>query len=220
MNVQQARWSRLVGLAFVLGVHGIVLYALWSARLIPAPEEATTLFVRFITPSQPAVRVQPPPRQLPPPKPVKQETPRPPVPHRHLVVEAAVAPADFVMPLPPAVPVIEAPPAPLAAPDPSPAEPTGPVTLQGELALGCPTRTPPKYPALARRTGESGDVVLRVELDTDGRVSAAHIATSSGFRRLDEAALNAVKTWRCNPPLRDGRAVRAIALQPFKFNLE
>lgn len=220
MNLQQAGWNRLVGLTFVLGVHGIVLYALWSARLVPAPEEAATLFVSFIAPPQPAAQVQPPPRQQQPPRPVKQEKPRPPAPHRHLVVGAMVAPAGFVMPLPPAVPVIEAPPAPLAAPVPSPAKPTGPVTLQGELALGCPTRTPPKYPALARHAGESGNVVLRVELDTDGRVGAAHIATSSGFRRLDEAALNAVKTWRCDPPLRDGQAVRAIALQPFKFNLE
>ncbi|MDZ4251209.1 MAG: energy transducer TonB, partial [Sulfuritalea sp.] len=30
----------------------------------------------------------------------------------------------------------------------------------------------------------------------------------------------AVRSWRCNPPQRDGQAVRAVALQPFKFVLQ
>jgi len=63
-------------------------------------------------------------------------------------------------------------------------------------------------------------VVLRVELDEQGNVSASRVATSSGFARLDEAALAAVKTWRCNPARRDGQPVRAVALQPFKFVLQ
>lgn len=48
----------------------------------------------------------------------------------------------------------------------------------------------------------------------------AKVSESSGFQRLDEAALAAVKTWRCDPVLRDGRPVRAIALQPFKFVIQ
>ena len=63
-------------------------------------------------------------------------------------------------------------------------------------------------------------MVLRVELDEQGRVGAARVATASGFARLDEAALAAVKTWRCNPARRDGQPVRAVALQPFKFVLQ
>jgi len=62
-------------------------------------------------------------------------------------------------------------------------------------------------------------VVLRVELDEQGAVSSARVATPSGFARLDEAALAAVRRWRCTPAQRDGRPVRAVAMQPFKFEL-
>ena len=89
-----------------------------------------------------------------------------------------------------------------------------------ELSLTCSERTPPAYPATSRRLGEEGQTVLRVELDEQGSVSAARVVSGSGHARLDEAALAAVRTWRCRPALRDGRPVRAIAQQPFKFVLE
>jgi protein TonB len=62
--------------------------------------------------------------------------------------------------------------------------------------------------------------VLRVELSEEGRVARAQVEKSSGHVRLDDAALAAVKTWKCYPPQREGRPVRAIALQPFNFVLE
>lgn len=209
------RTEHAAGLALVVVLHAAALYGLMKHRLVPLPDKVETLFVTFIQPPEPP-RLKPS-KPKPPEPPVKRERPRPPEPHQHLVVEAPAAAADFVMPPPPPpAPVVEAP------PEPPPAKPAGPMTLTltGELALACPTRTPPKYPALSQRAGESGQVVLRVELASDGRVDAARIATSSGYKRLDEAALNAVKSWRCDPPLRDGQPVRAVALQPFKFNLE
>jgi len=98
--------------------------------------------------------------------------------------------------------------------------PVGPVTLGGELSLACPERTPPLYPPTSRRLGEEGTVVLRVELDEGGRVETARVQTGSGHPRLDEAALTAVRSWRCHPASHDGRPVRAVALQPFKFVLQ
>jgi len=112
-------------------------------------------------------------------------------------------------PKPKPEPIIEAPPA-----------PPEPVRLVTELAVSCPKRTPPVYPAASRRMGEEGRVVLWVELDEQGRVNAARVETRSGSERLDDAALAAVKTWQCTPATRDGAPVRAIALQPFVFNLE
>lgn len=201
----------------MLALHAAVLYGLWSARVIPPPAEAMTLFVTFIDPAheQPKPSVVPPPK---PPKPVKREMPPPPKPsHYHLASNApVVSPDDAVEPVPPPPPVIEAPPEPVALP-PAPPEP---VTLASELALTCPERNPPAYPPLARRLGETGKVVLRVELDEAGRVSAAQVSTSSGSNRLDAAALAAVRTWRCQPAQRDGQAVRSVATQPFKFTLE
>jgi protein TonB len=67
---------------------------------------------------------------------------------------------------------------------------------------------------------EQGRVVLRVELGVDGYVSNVAFKTRSGFNRLDEAAVAAVKIWRCKPAYRGGVAVDAIALQPFDFILE
>lgn len=216
----QERKARLAGFLVVLATHAALLYSLWHYRILPPPAEAATLFVSFLQ-APPKPKPKPskpePPKPKPKPRQVKLEKPKPPEPHQHLVVEAPAAPNDFVLlpppPPPEPAPVIEAPPAP-------PPKPVGPLALSGDLSLGCPNRTPPAYPSLSRRLGEAGEVVLRVELDSDGRVDAARVTLSSGYKRLDEAALAAVHAWRCNPPLRDGQPVRAVALQPFKFNLE
>ena len=63
-------------------------------------------------------------------------------------------------------------------------------------------------------------MVLRVELDETGQVDRATVKISSGYARIDEAALAVVRRWRCNPARRDGAAVRAVAIQPFNFVLE
>lgn len=200
-----------VGLVFVLALHAAALWGLWQHRLIPGPQEAMTLFVNFIAP--------PAPEKTPPPAP-KQKVIEKPKLHQIVAAAPVVTPSDYVAPLPPLQPVprIEAP----APPPAQPALPTpvGPITLGGELAVTCPERTPPRYPLLSRRMDEEGSVILRVELDEQGTVSTARVATSSGFARLDEAALSAVRTWRCTPAQRDGQPVRAVALQPFKFILQ
>jgi hypothetical protein len=98
-------------------------------------------------------------------------------------LEAATLFVNFIAPpapLPAPAPVIEAPPMPL---------PTGPVALSAELSLACPERSAPAYPTQSRRFGETGVVVLHVELDESGRVAVARVSSSSGHARLDEAAL-------------------------------
>jgi protein TonB len=61
---------------------------------------------------------------------------------------------------------------------------------------------------------------LQVELGATGSVDHVIVKESSGFPRLDAAALATVKRWHCNPATREGKAVRAVAIQPFKFVLE
>lgn len=203
--------ARAVGLAFVLGLHAAALWGLWQHRLMPNAQEMATLFVNFITPPPPEKKVEPkPPPPRPRPRPIEKPKPR------QIVAEIpVVAPTDHVAPPPPPTPVIEAPPAPAAPP-----KPMGPVMLGGDLSVACPERTPPRYPPHSRRMAEEGTVVLRVELTETGDVGAARVQSSSGFARLDEAALNAVRTWRCHPALRHGQPVRATALQPFNFILQ
>ncbi len=51
----------------------------------------------------------------------------------------------------------------------------------------------PEYPALSRRLGEEGEVLVSVTIEPDGSVSAASIERTSGHDRLDSAALSAVR---------------------------
>lgn len=215
--------DKLVALIFVLVLHGALLYAAMSYKLIPPPQEAVTLFVNLINP--PPKKEQPPPPEPPKPPPPKKVTlvkERPilrPEPVPVLVAETPVTQVtDYVVPAPPPVPVVEAPPAPEPEPV-APAKPTGPITLTSDLSLTCPQRTLPNYPAASRRAGEHGRVVLRVELDEAGQISGVKVKESSGHKRLDEAGLAAVKTWQCDAAMRDGKAVRAVAMQPFDFIL-
>ena len=200
--------DRIIGLFFVLALHATALYGLWQHRLIPSPQEAMTLFVNFIAPPAPEKKEEP---KLPPPKPKPIEKPQP----RQIIAETRViVPTDYVAPPPPEKsspePVIQAPPMPL---------PPGPMALSSELSVACPERSAPAYPAQSRRLGETGVVVLRVELGESGNVALARVDRSSGYPRLDEAALAAVRTWRCTPATRNGHPVRAVALQPFNFIL-
>jgi protein TonB len=79
---------------------------------------------------------------------------------------------------------------------------------------------PPAYPARARRRGEQGTVMLRVLVGPDGAVLRAGIAHTSGFRLLDDAALEVVRTrWRFVAARRDGHAVKCWVLVPIRFAL-
>lgn len=186
-------------------LHGAALYGLWGHRIPVISDEVATLFVETVTLQPP-----PPPKEAPRPQPEKHRPVEHPRPQQVVAAAPVLAPTEHVTPPPsPAPAVVEAPP-----------RPAGPVTLGTELSVSCPQRRPPAYPPLSRRLGEEGKTVLRVELDAQGAISAAQVTASSGFPRLDEAALAAVKTWRCTPAQRDGQPVRAVALQPFKFLLQ
>jgi periplasmic protein TonB len=205
----------LPSLMLVLAAHGALLYFLFKQELIPPPEQLATVFVNFIPAARP--KEEPRPESPPPPTPKPQPAKKP--QSRQLVAEApVVAPSEPValsfQPDPEPEPVV-APETPAA-----PQMPAGPVTLSSELSVACPHLNAPVYPPLSRRLGEEGKLVLRVELDESGQVNIAQVVNSSGYKRLDEAAMAAVKTWRCNSPTRNGQPVRAIALQPFNFVLQ
>lgn len=71
-------------------------------------------------------------------------------------------------------------------------------TASGAVAQDLKTsnRVDPTYPSASRRAGEEGTVRLKVLVDEKGRPRDVAIATSSGFARLDEAAMQAVRKWR------------------------
>jgi protein TonB len=215
----QQRLISFPGLLFVLIVHAALFYFLWNQRLISPPEQVVTLFAELIASSPPNTA----PKALPEPAPVKLQPAKKPVvkpKQERLVAKSAVAPEQKqVESLP--EPVVEQAKEskPVAAAPPRQMQ-TGPVTLSSELSVSCPKLTAPDYPAISRRMGEEGKLVLRVELDETGHIDEAKVINSSGYDRLDAAALTAVKSWQCNPSLRNGQPVRAVALQPFNFVLQ
>ena len=77
----------------------------------------------------------------------------------------------------------------------------------------------PGYPQLSRRLGESGIVLLDVLILPNGRVGEVTVHTSSGFPRLDKAAIRAIKKWRYRPTQNSGEAVAYWYIQPMCFIL-
>ncbi|HIJ94244.1 MAG TPA: energy transducer TonB [Desulfuromonadales bacterium] len=221
--------ARTAGLAATLLLHAALLYGLWSYHLIPPPNEALTMFVSVINPVSKAKNAGPPVPQTPQPDPVKREIPRPVAPSAPLILASprpVTLPSEPVVPPAPVVKVQPAP-QPLSLPAVSRTENVSasvseaqPVLLAGELSVSCAERTAPSYPKQSLRLAEQGKTVLLVELDERGRVVTVDVKTSSGFSRLDEAAVNAVKSWRCSPARRNGVAVRSVAVQPFNFALK
>jgi TonB family protein len=60
-------------------------------------------------------------------------------------------------------------------------------------------RVVPHYPALSVRHREEGTVSLRALVDSGGRVSDVRVEHTSGFARLDESAMHAVRQWTFAP---------------------
>lgn len=78
----------------------------------------------------------------------------------------------------------------------------------------------PSYPRLSKRMGEQGEVRLRVLVAVDGHVASVQLSRSSGFERLDEAALESVKQWRFKPATQGGEPLETWVEVPVKFVLE
>ena len=79
---------------------------------------------------------------------------------------------------------------------------------------------PPDYPALSRRLGEEGRTLLRVLISPEGLPRDIQLQASSGFLRLDQAALQTVRRWRFVPARRGDEALAAWVLVPIRFDLE
>ena len=78
----------------------------------------------------------------------------------------------------------------------------------------------PDYPALSRRRGETGTAYVRFVVGLTGTLENIELKKSSGFDRLDDAALAAVHASTCKPYVENGVAVRAAYTQPYQFGLD
>lgn len=77
----------------------------------------------------------------------------------------------------------------------------------------------PSYPALARRRGWQGTVILEVTVLKDGTPDQVTLHRSSGYELLDTSTLKTVKTWRFLPGIENGRSKSMKILIPVHFKL-
>ena len=77
----------------------------------------------------------------------------------------------------------------------------------------------PVYPSVARSRRLQGSVLLELEINVEGRVTAVRVLRSSNFTELDGAAVTAVQNWRCVPCHRGGVPVASSETLPVHFRL-
>jgi protein TonB len=79
---------------------------------------------------------------------------------------------------------------------------------------------PPTYPGPAVLNGWEGNVLLRLHIAVDGRVTDVDLITSSGHHILDVEAIRTVRGWRFVPARRKGRDVAVTVRLPVRFELQ
>jgi protein TonB len=216
----RASWSVLL---LVIAAHVGVFYWLQGHTVaLPKEELAKPMLVSLIPAPRPevipTVPVIPKPvvhkvqlkveKVVPPlPRPIADEPAvQPPLP----LVETKVVSKD--------TPPVEQPPAVESKAEPKiekVEEPKIEPPLFGVATLNNPD---PPYPRISKSLGEHGLVILHVLVSAEGAAQTVDLQTSSGFDRLDQAAIETVqKKWRFIAAKRNGEAVSAYVNIPFKF---
>lgn len=213
----------------VLAAHAIVLTAAWLHRNAPPPKsvEVQSITAQLITPAPIAQQVAA--ESIPQPAPPKP-TPRVKPKVEPKPVQKAAKPAPQ--------PVAQSPapsptPAPAADPTPAPAAPAAaapaatPSPARETMQVSAPKNVPtlqcnfvkPDYPSMSRRRGESGTAYVHFVVGVTGKIESVELQKSSGYPRLDDAALDAMRSTTCRPYIENGQAIRAARTQPYNFGL-
>jgi protein TonB len=201
-------------------VESVVPVEIMAVLIEPEPPQVVTPPKPVEAPPPPPVAQKarhepPPPAPMPAPLPVAKPTPAP-APEAPLAAPTQVALAPITQPVAEAAP--PAPPAPVVVAKAAPAAPT-PVELPSTDAeyLQNPK---PAYPTISRKLREQGKVVVEVLIGADGSAQQAKVQSSSGFDRLDAAALATVQRWRYVPGRKGGVATAMWFSVPINFVLE
>jgi TonB family protein len=80
-------------------------------------------------------------------------------------------------------------------------------TISQPPSLPAPQDCRDDYPWLARIFGEEGTTGLVFDVHSDGTVDNVTVGQSSGYERLDDAAIDCVKRWHYRPAIKDGKLV-------------
>lgn len=193
----------------VMVVHGVLAAGLYRCAVAHAKPENSVVISMLIPETLPIRAVEPAKLKVKSPVAKPELEPAPALKPMTKVAEAR--PVNTPEPTAQAapVPVTEVP---SSAPLPEPTAPS--FNVEG---LQNPE---PSYPALSRRMGEAGKVTLRVLVSVDGLAGEVQLAKSTGFSRLDQAALATVKKWHFKPAQLGNDKVAAWVLVPIIFTLE
>lgn len=212
----------------VLGLHaGAVAWALHApgvtagARLTaPAPSPMALVAVMLAPPARPVAAVPPAAASRPQPStaaaPAKAQPAASPLPHQ-TPVAAALTSGSAVTTVTATAAAAEA--APSASAAPAAAQHAAPATA-ARFDADYLNNPEPAYPLMSRNRGESGKVLLLVQVTAHGTAAQVEIKQGCGFPRLDQAALNAVRNWRFVPARRGDEAVAASVVVPITFRLD
>ncbi|HEY5801444.1 MAG TPA: TonB family protein [Burkholderiaceae bacterium] len=207
--------SRRWALGAIAAGHLALFYLVQNGMLVtpPKPVLPQEIFVQLITAPAP-VKPQPQPKKAVA-EPVKQKplltTPTLAKPVQPTITAVEIPPAP-VAPAP--VQRVESRIEPVAPPAAPPANGTPKIVTSGIEYVRPPQ---PVYPAMSRRLGEQGTVMLRVLVSDQGRPEKVDVLQSSGSVRLDEAARQAVLRAQFKPYSDGGINLAMYASVPIKF---
>lgn len=220
----------LIGVGVAL-FHGALGYSLLSHEVARAPEASVRPMAAHFAVRQAATPAVPAPPRAP--QPVPRLTP--PSPQRSAATPAHRLPraaSDSPAHASPALINTAESVAPAPADGlPATLQPTATVGATGSQISAAPRtvsirevqylRAPsPIYPRAAERRGESGEVLLRVLIGTDGQPAQVIVTRSSGYEALDRAAIQAMKAAQFKPYLDNGVAQTVWVQTPIAFHLE
>lgn len=202
------------------GVIWLVIHSLVSPSLLGANDRVILANVVAEMPASMALQPQP--------KPVPAATPTAPQPQRTAIRPSTTNNLSAAMPseAAPSTSVAPAPASTSAANSTAstgssrPAQTTTSAVVLPSSDADYLHNPPPAYPRMSRRMGEQGTVLVRVFINAEGRAEKAEIRTSSGYARLDEAALETVQRWRYIPGQRAGQPEAMWFNVPIRFVLD
>ncbi len=94
--------------------------------------------------------------------------------------------------------------------------PTDGVTLTKPKRLSA---LQPEYPTVLKAQGVEGNVVVRVTIDEDGRVTNVRVVKGSGYDALDASARNAASRERFTPAMRNGEPIAYTLKYTYRFRV-
>jgi protein TonB len=192
----------------------------WSAK--PSkPDEDTRVMANLVSPEAADKSQQPPAPAPPPPKPK-------PEPKKKTVDEKSTEPtptqAQQQPQTPPTSPQTKnevSPPTANVAPSTTGGASGTPIQTDiGKLVVVYQPDADAYYPSFSKRSGEQGEVVVKLIIDETGAVEEVAMLKSSTFPRLDRAASEIGKRYRFKPFLVNGTPTRISTNLLIKFNLK